>query len=413
MKLVSSLNEINYGSYDEGLDWNIQNYRIYSNGKSITGKKFQALLNHSLRVNIFAPKLQAELEFLKSKDILRILLIGYDIERDTYLEKSWVLSAKHFSWEGSPEKYLLQGEGLGLDLLVECESSGALHLHFSYFDHYHIHFVSHIHRADRKPLRNVNPFNLNSWSFSEKHAMLACNSMELTLDGNSYSQHPSFSSGFNLSYEWFGGYLPSVTKELRCQFWQPLNSETHKPETEEESLDAMISTLTSNNQLSNEQPRWDNWRQATMQLPNTAGTWKPELAGSLLMMGHDSCSSESAIWVESKLRYRLPRIVPNFGRSEQLQQVAKPFLRFSKWFSPSSNYILPDLEWKISAGEHLQLNFQPFSISDAPQLVFPLTQTQRIYGLFYGKLLDQFNDVLPIQKALGFIDYRQVQWRKH
>ncbi|WGK69928.1 hypothetical protein P0082_03455 [Candidatus Haliotispira prima] len=416
MKLVSSINEINYGSYDEGLDWNIQNYRVYSNGKNLTGKKAQLRLNSCLRFNIFTENLQAELEFLRSSEALRIMLVSYDTEHDSYLEKTWLLNVKHFSWEGSPEKYEIRGKGLGLDFAVSCDGLGALLVHFSHFDQYHIHFISHIHRADRKPLRNVNPFDFDTWSFSEKHAMLDCGSISLVLEGNNYTTsarpEPGAAPNFNLSYEWYGGYFPPSTRELRCQFWQQGTAdqgafaeearglemrglETQGLETR--GLETRGRAASNPSALiSDEELEVSSLRE--QMAPQYRPGRLPELAGSLLLMGHDSCSSESAIWVEQKVRYRLPRIVPSFGRSEPA---------ISK-----NGRLLPDLEWNISAGKHLSLNFRPFNINGAPQLVFPLTQMQRIYGLFHGKLLDQFGDAIPIQKALGFIDYRRIQWRK-
>ncbi len=409
MKLFSANNEVNYGSYDEGLDWNIQNCRIYHNGKSLSGRKALALFSTSLRLNIFASTLQAEFEFLKNDSTLRIMLIGYDLLHDLYIEKTWALTNKQFSWEGSPEKYQIQGKSLGLNFDVHCDSSGALHVHFKHFDHYQLHFISHIHRSLRKPLRNVNPFDFDTWSFSEKHAMLECHNMQLVVDGNTYispmqiqqlsgaaGRHPTTkvrqrgkgSDGqeqvqgedWNLSYEWSGGYLPPQTKELRCQFWQQ-------------------GRLLPGAEGANQVPR------ATipkLKQPLQADSGLPELAGSLLMMGHDSCSSESAIWLDQKVRYRLPRIILCFARSEQ-----EPSARGGR-----NSSLLPDLEWEIAAGNSLSLSFRPFGTSNVSKLVFPLSRIQRIYGFFHGRLLDQLGNVVPIQRALGFIDYREIHWRK-
>ncbi len=416
MKLISPLNEINYGSYDEGLDWNIQNYQDSIN---LSSRKFYALLRSCLRINIFTPKLQAEIELLKSNETLRILLIGYDLKYDVYLEKSWTLARKQFVWEGSPEKYEIQGRSLGLELHIQCDGPGFLYFHFSYFDHYYIHFVSHIHRTERKPLRNVNPFDFDNWSFNEKHAMLNCSSIELILDGNHYSQQPDLAANFNMSYEWIGGHFPAITKELRCQFWQHAVDE-QKFETPVPSKTSAFATDLVNEisieeyEVGEESNFFDLQQQIVLQKFNsqTVGELKTQrMAGALLMMGHDSCSSESAIWVEQKIRYRLPRIIPTFSRSEQIKS-SKQRIKQSRLLDKNSN-LLPDLEWKIAAGKHLYLSFQPFSVNNASKQVFPLTQTQRLYGFFYGKLFDQFGDAVPIRKALGFIDYRQIQWRKN
>ncbi|MEM9423704.1 MAG: hypothetical protein AAF975_02805, partial [Spirochaetota bacterium] len=295
MKLVSPLNEINYGNYDEGLDWNIQNFQARMNGKN--GKAKKAPYHTCLRLNIFAPKLQAEIELLHHNESFRILLLGYDVKHDLYLEKSWMLAAKQFIWEGTPEKYQIQGRALGLDLSIQCDGSGALHFHFNYFDHYHLHFISHLHRTDHKPLRSVNPYDFDTWSFSEKHAMLDCSSIKIVLDGNDCTRHPGFATGFNLGYEWLGGYFPHTTKELRCQFWQ--NSGSSAP---------------------TQGPVPEQPHPAEKELPRPEEKNKlSEMAGTLLIMGHDSCSSESAIWLGQKIRYRLPRIVPTFGRSDPSQ----------------------------------------------------------------------------------------------
>ena len=419
MKLISPLNEINYGSYDEGLDWNIQNYQDSMN---LSSRKFYALFCSCLRINIFTPKLQAEIELLKSSETLRILLIGYDLKHDVYLEKSWTLTRKQFTWEGSPEKYEIQGRSLGLELHIQCDGPGALHVHFSYFTHYYIHFISHIHRADRKPLRNVNPFDFDNWSFNEKHAMLDCSSIELILDGNHYSQQPGSADKFNISYEWLGGHFPAITKELRCQFWQYAITQQKFEAPTHIHTSALVTDLAA--EILTEEEEYEELdsfnlqeqgqEQTVLPQPNAQtieGLKTQEMAGALLMMGHDSCSSESAVWVEQKIRYRLPRIIPTFGRSEQMKQ-SKQMLKQSKLQNKNSD-LLPDLEWKITAGKHLYLSFQPFSVNDASKQAFPLTQNQRLYGFFYGKLFDQFGDAVPIRKALGFIDYRQIQWRKN
>ena len=402
MNIISPLNEINYGYYDEAVDWNIQDYQIRRKGRVLSAKKVRQLLGSCLRLNIFSSRIQAEIEFLKLSNALRILLVAYGVQRDIYLEKTWILPHKRFVWEGSPQDYQLIGKGLGLDFDIKCDGSGSLHLHFSYFDHYQIHFVSHIHRADRESLCNINPFDINTWCFSEKHAMLECKSLDLRLDGHDYNSGPlqafaATGTNFNIAYECLEGYFPAMTRELRCQFWQCSSFAmgqsdggpvADSPARIEETGDIDLISGEERQHLGGEE------QETTERLCSRLSG----LAGSLLMIGHDICSSESAIWTDRGIRYSLPRIVPSFGRSEQ--SAAK------------YGALLPDLDWKILAGKHLELVFRPFSVGDAPQLVFPQTQTQRIYGLFYGKLLNHLGEAIPINKALGFIDYRQIQWRK-
>ena len=355
MQLVSAMNQINYGSYPCGIDWNIDSYELFHRGKILRGEKALALLGFCVRINIFTGELHTELEFLKNDQTLRIVLSAYDRIRDLYIQKTWILRQKQFVWEGGPQAFQISGKPVkfrekfhfGLNFDIRCESTGSLHIHFCYFDQYQIHCIA----ARNTSIRSVNPFDLDTWCCTEKHAMLKCDSIQLIIDGNDYSlkNETGDAAGFALGYDWSGGYFPPQTQTLCAYFWQM-------------------------------PPR------------------RPIVGGALLLMGHDSCSSESAIWTEQDM-YSLPRLVPGFARSEQ----TPPNVRKN---------LLPDLEWNISAGEQLVLDFHPSAIGDVSRLVFPMTLGQRIYGVFSGVLKDRFGAAVSIQKAPGFIDYRRIEWHK-
>ena len=356
MQLVSATNQINYGSYSEGIDWNIQNYELLWGGKVFRGKKALALFSFCVRIHIFTKEFHTELEFLKNDQTLRVRLSGYDRIHDLYIQKIWILGRKQFLWKGDPQTYQILARNLfsgnkqnfGLNFDIRCEN--ALHIHFSYFDQYQIHCIAQC----SKSIRSVNPFNLRNWCYTDKHATLECESIQLIVDGNDYSNKSGDALDFQLGYDWSGGYFPPQTETLCGYFWQSL--------------------------------------------PNRLGA-------TLLLIGHDNCSGESAVWTEREI-FRLPRLVPRFTHSENLP--ADP----PKNANAQKNLLLPDLDWEISAGEQLLLRFHPSSISEVSSLVFPITATQRIYGVFSGELKDRFGAAVSIQNAQGFIDYRQIKWHR-
>lgn len=345
MRVVSPVNQINYGPYDESLDWNLQNYQALRNGKVLAHKQSAEAFTRLCRIHLFHAELLAELEILAHQGNLRIVFTGYDQKREAFLHKSWTLSKRQFLWEGTPETYCIKAKNLGLYLSVDCSPCGTLSYSFRYFDYYSIRFRSQLQREELKPLRNINPFDLESWAFNEKHGLLQPELEELCLDGQNY---PLADEIYNLSYEWMGGYLPKENSQLRCLFWQD------RPDV-------------------------------------------PQLGASLLALGHDSCSSESAIWIKQRVRYRLPRVVPSF------QYGALPM---------DQKLHFPDNGWSFCAQDHLQVKFQPFSTHSTQITTFPLSKSHRLYGHFYGQLFNHMGEVYPIQRALGFIDYQQNLWRR-
>lgn len=345
MHIISGINQVNYGSYREKPYWNLEDYRVLRNGKPLSLKQTERAFTRCLRLNWISRDLIVEFEFLLTKSSGRFLISVYDRAREISYEKSGLLPRTGVCWNGFSEQFQLSAKSFGADLLLECGPGRLLRCKFQYLNLYRISFQSSLAPSEITPLRSLNPFNLESWSFTEKQALLPLSEPEFFFDGTVYDLRAEETC---LHYSWTGGYFPPQTQELYCQFQQ-------------------------------------------------SGGSLESIAGSLLVMGQDTCSSESAVWVGPKKCFRLPRVVPAFG---------------SPLLLPGRNELVYDSNWNFSSGRDLELQFLPFQWNRSTRLVFPVTQRQRIYGRFFGCLRNQFDESHLIDGAVGFLEYRKVHWRK-
>jgi hypothetical protein len=267
-KIIGKDNRVNYGCFDEPLDFNYGDFKLYSFfNKEITGLKKKFSLHTFNYLGIIADDFLVGIAAVNLGYIQNVFAYIYHYRNGKIFEyDTKSLGSGPLKFPVNPDEHVIRFEKRGASLFIaKSHDEKILSVDAGFGGRLSVRGTFPYSFKNNQPLRVLNPSDPTHWTFTEKCAPIMPKSLIIELDN---APLPFDLSRTTLLYDWSGGYMRRET----------------------------------------------NWYWAAF-AGITKGKKKMKIGLNLAALVNESFYSENAFWVDGK-RTRIPRCIYDFNPAD-------------------------------------------------------------------------------------------------
>lgn len=221
-QVVGENNKVNYGSIDEPIDWNVDQFKLYDFfNKEIKGLKkkwayhqfnYIGFLNKNFFIGLATVNLgYADNVFAFFYDMKEGIKYNFNTIKPKKLSK--------LIFPKNPDEYITEFKTGKHELVImKSHNKGTLEIHGNFDSKLIINAIFPFSLKD-KPLRVLNPSEPTRFTFTEKFSPLIPSEIDICLNGKSLSVTNANTTGI---FDWSGGFLRRETN----WYWSSLGGES-------------------------------------------------------------------------------------------------------------------------------------------------------------------------------------------
>ena len=238
-KIIGEGNKVNYGVFDEKIDFNYRDYRLWNFfGKEIKGLRKKIAMHAFNYVGINAGEVFVGLACVRLGYGHMVFAYVYDYDKGMVFDYNKLGPGRGgLDFPGNPDEYVIKYEkGKNLALIRKSHDKQNLYVEADLGGRLEIKISAPYGLEDYSPLRVLNPSEPYRWTFTEKCSPIKPEAIRIILDGKDLEIDPENAA---ILYDWSGGYLRRETNWYWAAFASPL------PQDESIQIGANFAALTN------------------------------------------------------------------------------------------------------------------------------------------------------------------------